>query len=102
TVSVSDAISVTGTVTNTTCHGGSDGSIELDVSGGSLNACAPVNVAPVSECSNCTQTASGNQSLNIGAGQKICILEGTSFTGNINMSGGELVICGNATPQNFS
>ncbi len=89
------------TIVNATCYGDS-GSVTITVTGGTP-VCTPGTFTPTTTCTSCTQTIVGNQqNVFITAGQKVCVLAGTTFTGSLNMSGGELVICGTANPSNFS
>lgn len=67
----------------------------VDVPGLVCNAASPVQ-----SCVSCSQILSGNGNYNIGIGQKGCITG--SFTGTVNINGGVLTICGNATPQNLN
>lgn len=60
--------------------------------------CAPVNPEPMVNCEDCSLVLSGNMSYNLNPGEKACVPEGVTFTGGINMNGGELVICGTAIP----
>ncbi len=89
------------TIVNAKCYGDT-GSVTITVVGGTP-VCTPGTFTPATTCTSCTQTISGNQqNIFITAGQKVCVLAGTTFTGSLNMSGGELVICGTANPSNFS
>ncbi|MFN3402662.1 MAG: hypothetical protein ACK40G_01115 [Cytophagaceae bacterium] len=64
--------------------------------------CSPVIISPENCISGCTNTVNSDLSnLNVNAGEKVC-LTSTSFTGNINISGGTLVICGNISPANIN
>jgi len=49
--------------------------------------------------SGCTQTisTSGNYNLNINTGETVCIPEGVTVTGGININGGTLSVCGTAS-----
>lgn len=50
-------------------------------------------------CSNCTQTISnsGFYNLTINDGETVCIEEGATVSGGINMNGGTLSVCGNVS-----
>ena len=62
--------------------------------------CVTTPVAPTVSCASCTKVLDGMANAVINAGENACILN--SFTGNINMNGGNLVICGNANLQSLN
>ena len=99
---------------NPTCAGAGDGSATIYLNGSVLgtgssgsgsNAPAGCSAAQTSSYSctgGCTQTITDNNAgVNVAAGQQVC-LTATAYTGNINVTGGTLVICGKATPQNIN
>ncbi len=55
-------------------------------------------------CTSCTVTIANHQTgnLDLNAGQTVCILTGASFTGNLNLNGGTLKVCGTLMPQNIN
>jgi hypothetical protein len=66
------------------------------------NACAEVQTSPYSCSGNgYTSTISTNSDVNVGPGQTVRI-SAASFNKNLNISGGTLVICGSAAPQNIN
>ena len=54
------------------------------------------------DCNSCSTTISGNGTVTVSSGMKVCISASTSFTGNVTVDGGTLVVCGNMTPSNFT
>jgi len=52
---------------------------------------------PPKDCSSgCTRTLSGSGYANINPGEVVCILQGTTFSGGVNITGGTLLVCGTA------
>ena len=74
------------------------------INGNCENTCSQGEVSPYN-CANTsgyTSTISTNTSdVNVGPGQVVRITA-ASFTRNLNISGGTLVICGSASPQNIN
>jgi len=64
--------------------------------------CAPLAPAPVSCAVGCTRFASGTEWLNINPGEVVCVAAGTTFTGGVNLNGGELRSCGESRPNNVN
>jgi len=108
------ACTVTVQTTNPTCAGAGDGTATIYVNGSVLGTgsagsgsgtpagCSAVQTSTYSCTSGCTQTITDNNAgINVGPGQQVC-LTATAYTGNINVTGGTLVICGTASPQNIN
>ncbi len=106
---------VTVQTTNPTCAGSSNGTATIYVNGSVLGTgstgtsgsgtpagCSAAQSSSYSCTSGCTQTVSDNNAgINVAAGQQVCLTAG-AYAGNINVTGGTLVICGKATPQNIN
>lgn len=60
-------------------------------------------VTPPSDCtSGCTGTLTGSGYVDINSGTVLCIPEGSTFTGGVNINGGKLVVCGSANLGSFN
>lgn len=59
--------------------------------------CVTAPVAPTVTCASCTKVLDGQSNVMLNAGDNACVAN--TFTGNINMNGGNLTICGTATLQ---
>lgn len=114
----SSSLSLSTDATDVSCNGDSDGAITLTVtdnssgsgsgSGGGSgigsaygSGCASA-VQSSNTCTTCTSVAPTTGTLNINDGDTICIPSGQTFSGNINLSGGTLVVCGNIIPWSFN
>jgi VCBS repeat-containing protein len=91
--------------TNSTAYGANDGTatVEADGAGSSGPACPPA-ATTAENCSNCepTRTISDDTGpLVVNSGEKMC-LTASSFNSSITVNGGELVICGKASPSGFA
>jgi hypothetical protein len=92
--------SISLTTTNPTCHGSSDGSIEVVGIPPSTGNCTPPASSPTG-CTGCTITLSGGGWRTISAGTTACILAGQTYTGGLNLNGGTLIVCGTLSPSSI-
>lgn len=62
--------------------------------------CVPV--VPNEDCSTCTNPISGNGFVSVNNGEVKCIPEGSMFSGNLNIDGGKLIVCGILDPSHIN
>ncbi|MCI4668198.1 MAG: CRTAC1 family protein [Bacteroidia bacterium] len=71
--------------------------------GGGVAAAVYEKSSLIEDCSwGCTKSISGNQNETLEAGEQFCIEEGNTYSGNLNINGGVLVICGTLSVQNLN
>ncbi len=77
---------------------------EISVSeGGGRRSSVYQKQSLVEDCSwSCTRLISGAGNERVDPGQQVCIEEESSFSGNLSLEGGTLVICGALDVQNFN
>lgn len=99
-------LSLSFNTTDVTCTGDGDGAIDLTVNGissgggGSGGGCTTPETTPNS-CTSCTSTLSGGGNKTISSGT-VCINSGFTYSGNLTMAGGTLVVCGNLMPSSLN
>lgn len=53
---------------------------------------------PSVTCDDCLMEISGSAAANVNSGDVICVGEGSTFNGGLNMNGGTLIVCGDFNP----
>ncbi|MFO7177708.1 MAG: hypothetical protein DIU78_003310 [Pseudomonadota bacterium] len=72
-------------------------------SGGSCGeGCSELVPPPVTCESGCTRNVSGSAGVNVNPGEVVCVQPESVLSGGVNMNGGELRICGSASPAYFN
>ncbi|MBY0424986.1 MAG: hypothetical protein K2Q22_05050, partial [Cytophagales bacterium] len=110
---LAQSCNVTLSTTSVVCPGGSNGTAAvllngrlltvsgIDAGNNPISCLTPSSPSASDNCTSCNQTITSSGSVSVGVGQKVCITA-SNYSGDLQVSGGTLVICGNANVQNMN